>query len=751
MTIQLRFRLMFESDWHTSAGHGIGLQADSAIQRDPDGIPIITGSTLKGLFRDALYELRHHSAYPADVGEDSLPNIVLGGPAAESVWLFGAARPVGDAQLPRLESGIDLAHVTTGVRVHPATRSAEQGKLYQREMGSQALEFVFTIGGNWTNNTLSEQEAVEWLIAAARYIRRLGARRRRGAGRCRITLENTKLQTEILNAFEARLRNRETSIVNLPRRQFAYDAQADSRETSRRFRFILRTDSPLVVAQKPESGNVFESQARIPGQTVRGALAERVGPNSLNAADYATFLDLFVLGGIQFNDLLLLDPDQARQSGAVVSALPLGLMKNEAGDIISVLTSASGTFEGYRNTQGYAHLQDDWHNTVRKNAIQHVTRMHVQIDSGTKRASDRNLYAYDAVPRGQYFVGEIVLRADVDWSVVADLLRANLKQPLQINIGKGRRRGYGACTVWIEPLNANTPSLWSQMPLATRLNLWPQRLVITLVTDTILIDHWGRAIQSFDESWLAQVLGFGRENFSIAEDSEGQKKLAARSHLIEGFDTLSGLPRWRDVGLASGSSVLLNVKFDPSHEIARFATLEREGIGLRRNEGFGRIVFNHPLHTMQQTGFVPPISIDDSLIRVRPDASDTRAVFVSNWQVYLDKNLEPKHFIEGDRLASQYRTLARRIVEQRPADVEAAAQLLRSLGEPPAANQTPYSLSQSYLNNRQKENRFSEDALKLILSLLEHLAQTHPNHWQRGVVMLAEALLSLEKKEERRS
>lgn len=735
MTIQLHFRLMFESDWHISAGHGIGLQADSAIQRDPDGIPIITGSTLKGLFRDALYELRHHSAL-----RDALPNTILGGPAAESVWLFGAARPVDDAQLPRLEPGIDLAHVTTGVRVHPATRSAERSKLYQQEMGSQALEFVFTIEGNWTNDTLSEQEAVEWLIAAARYIRRLGARRRRGAGRCRITLENARLQTEILNAFGARLRDRETSTVNLPRRQFAYDAQADSHETARRFRFILRTDSPLVVAQKPESGNVFESQARIPGQTVRGALAERVGPNRLNAADYATFLDLFVLGGIQFNDLLLLELDHTRQAGAVVSALPLGLMKNEEGNIISVLTNDSSTFEGYRNTQGYAYLQDDWHNTVHKNAIQHVTRMHVQIDSSTKRAADRNLYAYDAVPRGQYFVGEIVLRDDVQWSVSADFLRANLRQPFQINLGKGRRRGYGACTAWIEPLNSNTPSLWSQIPLATRLNLWSQQLLITLTTDTILIDHWGRAIQSFDHKWLASVLGIATDEFTIRDS-------VARSKVIEGFDTLSGLPRWRDIGLQAGSSVMLNVTFDPSSLLSRLANLEQKGIGLRCNEGFGRIVFNHPFHTMQQAGFVPPISIDDSLIRIRPDASDTRAEFVSTWQAHLDTNLKLRHFMEGDRLASQYRTLARRLVEQRPADLNAAQRLFRSLGEPPAAGQTPYRLSQSYLDNRQKENRFDKAAIGHVISLLAYLDQTYPTHWQRGVVMLAEALLNLEKKE----
>ncbi len=741
MTIQLRFRLEFKSDWHVGAGHGLGVRADAAIQRDPDGIPIISGATLKGLFRDALHDLRTHSGYGKD-----FPGMILGSAEIESVWQFSEARPVDDEQLPRLEPGDDHAHIVTGVRVQPATRSAERGKLYQREMGSRALVFGFTIEGSWPTQELTDQEAVEWLVVAARYIRRLGSRRRRGAGKCRIALDDLGLQAELLTAFERRRREARPAKLELPRRSEVFNPQADRDETARRYRLFLRADNPLVVAQRPESGNVYETRVRIPGQTLRGALAKRVNPARLDDAGLETFLRLFVLGGVWFNDLLLWEPDDTGQAGHVVDMLPLGIVKCADGILGNTLILPSlKNLRDCRNYQAYAGLQDGWTATLRPNAFQRTTRMHVQVDPESKRADDGNLFAYDAIPRGSYFVGEITLQEDVMWPELSALLRANLEQPFELAVGKGRRRGYGACTAWIEPLPDDDPPLWTQMPLAARLGLLPPRqLVVTLVSDTILLDHWGRAIQRFEASWLADELRLNKDEFQIADS-------VVRSRLVEGFDTLSGLPRWRDRALMAGSGVRFEVGFDPLGRLEHFADLERRGIGLRRNEGFGRIVFNHPWHTMSlQAEFAAPIRLPETLAQSRPATGNTRAEFLVEWRDLLDEDLERQLFLdEKGRFITLYRTLARCLIERRPADPDEAEQYLQALGEPPEAGQEPYRLSTSYLNNRSKENRFNPKVVEHVVTLLRRLNRTYPDHWQRGLVMLAEEILNLSQPEEK--
>lgn len=57
MSIQLTFRISIRSDYHISAGHGLGATVDSALQRDADGLPVLRGTAIVGLLRDALRDL----------------------------------------------------------------------------------------------------------------------------------------------------------------------------------------------------------------------------------------------------------------------------------------------------------------------------------------------------------------------------------------------------------------------------------------------------------------------------------------------------------------------------------------------------------------------------------------------------------------------------------------------------------------------------------------------------------------------
>lgn len=745
MTIQLRFRLRFESDWHTSAGHGVGLQADSALTRDQDGIPIINGSTLKGLFRDALFDMAGHSRWPYESDEQiALPHIILGSPYEESRWRFSPARPVNDAQMPRLTPGVDQAHIITGARVDPRTRRTQQGKLYQREMGTRELDFEFTVEGG------SEQHDVEWLVAAARYIRRLGSRRRRGAGRCRIDLEDSDLQDALLDAFAQR-RQFETGLIDeappeidLPTLPETFDkSRVDTAVQARRFRVFLRADAPVIVAEKHEAGNVYQSQMRIPGQTLRGALAARANPVQLEQSgspDFDTFLELFVLGDVAFNDLLFLTPPDDNRQGSIVDEIPLGLVKNEHWDIQSALLISSEELQDYRNLGGALVLKPGWHEELkseqRSYTLSFKTHMHVQIDPNTKRAAEGNLFAYDAIPAGSYFVGEIVLDDAVQWAKLSRLLRVHLGTPFQLAIGRGRNRGYGTCTGWITPLDDTMPSYAAPMPLATRLNndlSDTHQLVLTLASDTIVLDTWSRAIQMFDASWLSKELGF---------DVTDIGNCAVRSRVVEGFDTFSGLPHWRDRAFAKGSSVVLQVPFDPRGIIDQLAQLEVRGIGLRRDEGFGRVVFNHPCHLKMDMGSVAPVEIPAALVSTRSQAVGTRAEFIEAWQKHLNNN---NHLRKDDfKGKPQYRTLARRLVEKAPVDNEAAKQLIDSLGKP-QPNQWPYDLSPDYLRNRREDDRFEARCTDQVKQLLDDLYQKYPEHWTCGAVMLAEAILNLTK------
>ena len=52
-----KISLQFHSWWRTTSGHASGDQLDDVIQRSSDGLPWLPGRTIKGLLRDAAFQL----------------------------------------------------------------------------------------------------------------------------------------------------------------------------------------------------------------------------------------------------------------------------------------------------------------------------------------------------------------------------------------------------------------------------------------------------------------------------------------------------------------------------------------------------------------------------------------------------------------------------------------------------------------------------------------------------------------------
>ncbi len=60
VTIEVSYR--FLSYWHFGSGAGLGPEADLAVVKDADGLPIVPGRTLKGLWRSACRRLLRHES-----------------------------------------------------------------------------------------------------------------------------------------------------------------------------------------------------------------------------------------------------------------------------------------------------------------------------------------------------------------------------------------------------------------------------------------------------------------------------------------------------------------------------------------------------------------------------------------------------------------------------------------------------------------------------------------------------------------
>jgi CRISPR-associated protein Csx10 len=118
-------------------------------------------------------------------------------------------------------------------------------------------------------------------------------------------------------------------------------------------------------------------------------------------------------------------------------------------------------------------------------------------------------------------------------------------------------------------------------------------LFVWLLSDVLLRGAGGQPEPTV--AALERVLGTRLgTTLKVAEDNDGVPRAFVRARRTESWHTGWGLPRPSLVGLQAGSCVKFIVTgANPS--AAQLTAVERDGLGERTAEGFGQVVFNHPL------------------------------------------------------------------------------------------------------------------------------------------------------------
>ena len=195
-------RLRFDSDWHVGSGAGIPGSVDRQVLRDEEGFPYVPGKSLTGILRDAA-EWIADTRDTAEKG-NKWKNALIGlfGEQPEShggtsgSFASGAAVGIGSAELSRdlrnyiqelrKASGPDLCAalftVRPGVKIDRATGRALEDHLFSTERVRGCTLYAPV---KYLRGPLSEDEKT-LLEDAVKAVRRLGGKRRRGGGRCRL-------------------------------------------------------------------------------------------------------------------------------------------------------------------------------------------------------------------------------------------------------------------------------------------------------------------------------------------------------------------------------------------------------------------------------------------------------------------------------------------------------------------------------------------------------------------------------------
>jgi CRISPR-associated protein Csx10 len=616
-------RLVFLSDWHVGTGQGRLAAVDAEVRRDRDGMPFVPAKTLAGVLRDACETvaavLDRSALDRSATATDGATGDGAGSRRWQAWvdWVFGsqpassgdAVREHRDPPIPaaltltpaRAPEGL-LAAVRDrpllaeaalilrpGVRIDPATGTAVKDFLRVEERARRGAVLHATASLDIAARTCPAPAEL-LLRAGARLVDALGGKRNRGSGRVVVALPGVPAPD---GAGGAPVRADEDAppdprLVELlgrpgliadpgvpPRspevfRPYVVGRVADA--TRQVLRVVFRVRTPVVAADGV-LGNLITSRAYVPGTTLLGAVLGRVSRS----------------GGIGLGDVRVGDAVPAvPSSGSPAGVAPawagpmvwLGTEKGAGPDVVNSAVQPPPARAQAKPIDGWVARAGA--GTWQKHTPSFAVSTHAVIDDAARRptTSGGGVYTYLGIAPGTLLVSDIVLPADAS---------LDLAPGATLRLGRSRKDDFGR----VEVLSITPMSAGLSDHRAAAGGGFPQLVRVWCVSDVLLRDE--RWSPDPTPQRLAVVLGeaLGAQLVAVAAGTGQTTPTRVDASRADGFVRSWGRPRPSQVGLRAGSVVTMSVaagRIDPE----RAARVERDGIGERTAEGFGRVLLNPP-------------------------------------------------------------------------------------------------------------------------------------------------------------
>ena len=216
----IKYHLITAGSFHIGTGIGIPGQIDDLVVKDQDQFPRIPASHIRGIIRENIFQLagyldkedmickgqhairRGSSPSPNDFCPDESPCILCsltGSPIREGVLWFSDAhydieyREFVKRLAPQLATKDQS--VSTHVTIERTTGRSKPNQLFSLEFVDTDNHFVGEI--DLMHIPQIDQTLLGWLLASMLFTRKIGGRRRRGWGNCRIEILNIPSEMEL--------------------------------------------------------------------------------------------------------------------------------------------------------------------------------------------------------------------------------------------------------------------------------------------------------------------------------------------------------------------------------------------------------------------------------------------------------------------------------------------------------------------------------------------------------------------------
>jgi len=186
--IEIKYILKFKSDFHFGSGAGIPGVIDCGLKYNSNGIPEISGKTIKGILRNAIENVILLKSSKLSMVEE------IFGKEDEDNTKFRFSTPLLEKQYEKgISKSKDLQKNISGIefhnRINRKSHIAEIGALFSRETGPGSFEYAGMISQIKECSNEDLNKYLYFLICGIRFVTHIGGNRRRGKGLARFEIE----------------------------------------------------------------------------------------------------------------------------------------------------------------------------------------------------------------------------------------------------------------------------------------------------------------------------------------------------------------------------------------------------------------------------------------------------------------------------------------------------------------------------------------------------------------------------------
>lgn len=564
----------------------IGKDIDVTVKKDKDGYPIFNGKHIKGILRERVYQFKR----ALGVEEKEIETFVNNYFGKEGNYIknnsFNQIRfsnlTIKDKKSYANKINVEkLIGNRYGIRINRKTRSTVPQSLFNYEFLSRNNVFV----GSLDINDNIKNEDLKFILACLFHLDKIGGMKSRGIGKVRVKIngnylegENGVVETKSLDKIISELKREDKKAsTELKKDEFV------------KYNYTLELEEPIVL-KSIELGNYIKTRNSVQGSTVRGALIE-----------------YFCRKGYDLNVLKNIEASDATREDNKVSLASLFEtkyeIKNEGNKKVKIDKVISSDTEYKDGTKYERSSSSDFKATGNE--------ISVKISTKIKSAENGMLFNTEYINNTKEEDKNNKQKNEIKFPTENIKLVGDLKLPKEISqekfivyIGKYKFKGFGKATITIKKysdtnkadLEARINNLSDKVrkDIESKIGKEAEKEIRNEIQDkdkkVICFDLYSDMIIPFTDIYDAgeqflMLAGLKNENLKF-----NLKRSFINTGKLEGFNIINGVRKVDELIFTKGSVFTYIIEENACDSILEKLTkIEANGLGLRKNEGFGRV------------------------------------------------------------------------------------------------------------------------------------------------------------------